>query len=151
MHIEGIAPGRTGRPTRSGEGLAADHRTEAVEQGLEQSGLDRGKRHPPGPTAQHTVVVEHRPLRAMTCAASEDGGTASVDIGLTGRQTNPVLEAVEELRGHLISIDHDQTRNPLRREERTAIGIAGQGDEGDIHGGKGTGALFPDCFVDVKA
>jgi len=151
MHIKGIAPRRAGRPTRTGQCLTADNGTEAIQQGLEQSGLDGGQRHPFGPATQHPVMIEDRPLGAMSGASGHDGGAAGIDIGLTGRETHPVLEAIEEDGWSFLGVDHDQTGNPLGSQERTTFGIAGQGEKGDIHRGEPTVALFPDCFVDVKA
>lgn len=151
MHIEGVSTRSTSRPTRSGQRLATHHGPESVEQGLEQAGFDRGKRDPLGSAAKHTIAIEHRTLGAMTRAPGEDGRTAGVDIGLTGGKPNPILGTIDQHRGRFIAVDHDQTGNPLRSEQRTAFRIAGEGDEGDIHGGEPRVVLFPVCFVDVKA
>lgn len=151
MHIKGVASRRAGRPTRTGQCLTADHGTEAIQQGLEQSGLHGRQRHPVGPATQHPVMVEDGPLGAMAGTSGQDGGAAGIDIDLTGRQTHPVLEAIEEGGWSFLGVDHEQTGNPLGSQERTTFGIAGQGEKGNIHGGETTVALFPDCFVDVKA
>ena len=58
MHIEGVATRRSLRPPGPSEGVAAHHRTEALDQRRCQSGLDRRQRHPGAADPQQAVSVE---------------------------------------------------------------------------------------------
>jgi hypothetical protein len=76
--------------------------------------------------------------------------TSGVDVGIAGREPDPVLEAVGERGGRLVDGDQEQTRDPLRSECGSTISFEGPLKKDDIHAPQPTVTLFRDCFVDVN-
>ena len=72
------------------------------------------------------------------------------DVGVFGGQADPVLQAVDGIRGLRVGVDEQQAGDLGLRQSGTAIGVPGPMHEDDIHARHGKDRILRACFLVVN-
>ncbi|MCA1842890.1 MAG: hypothetical protein LC792_06800 [Actinobacteria bacterium] len=133
MDVEDVAAGRRARPDGAAEGVAADDRAEPDHEGVGQAGLDRRQGNPARTEAEDAVTVDLRHGAEVGPAPAEQPVDAGPDVGLGGRQTDPVLQAVEGVRRRDAVVDQQQSGDLLLGEARALFRLVGPLHQHHVH------------------
>lgn len=150
VDVEGVSPRGPLRPAGVRQVVAADHRSVTLEEGDRQPALDRRQRHPTRSVAQDAVFVEEGDPRPVSVGPLFQPRQAGLDIGVTSRHPDPVLEAVLDIRRTVVTFNQEQTGSPLPGQIGPARRFSGPTQENDVHVFEAKDTRLPTCFVQMN-